>query len=80
VVRAFTLATGARRDMPGHQGAVRALTFPRRDGRLVSNSDSRTLRFGCLVGAVEFNVRSDKDSDHACSVLAVGPLPASLIA
>ena len=80
MVRAFTLATGARRDIPGHQGAVRALTFPPRGGRLVSNSDSGKLRFWCLVSAVEFKVRSDKDSSHACSVLALGPLTASLIA
>ena len=79
VVRAFTLATGARRDMPGHQGAVRALTFPKRGGRLVSDSDSGKLRFWCLVGAVKFKVGSDKDPGHACAVLALGPLTASLI-
>ena len=79
-MRAFTLATRARRDMPGHQSTVRALTFPPRGGRLVSGSDSGKLRFWCLVGAGEFKVRSDKDSGHACSVLALGPLTASLIA
>jgi ParB family chromosome partitioning protein len=57
--------------MPGHQCAVRA-HLPPRDGRLRSGGDSGKLRFGCLVGAGEFEVRSDKDSGHACSVLALG--------
>lgn len=79
VVRAFTVATGARRDMPGHEGAVRALTFTPRDGRLVSGGDDGKLRIWYLVGAVEFEVRGDKDSGHAGSVLALlfPPTPAA---
>ncbi|MCY1018028.1 HEAT repeat domain-containing protein [Pyxidicoccus sp. MSG2] len=79
VVRSFTVATGARRDMPGHEGAVRALTFTPRDGRLVSGGDDGKLRIWYLVGAVEFEVRGDKDSGHAGSVLALlfPPTPAA---
>ncbi|WP_309892564.1 HEAT repeat domain-containing protein [Archangium sp.] len=71
VVRSFTLATGARRDMPGHEGAVRALSFTPRDGRLVSAGDDGKLRIWYLVGAVEHEVRGDKDSGHAGAVLAL---------
>ena len=79
VVRAFTVASGARRDMPGHEGAVRALTFTPRDGRLVSGGDDGKLRIWYLVGAVEFEVRGDKDSGHAGAVLALlfPPTPAA---
>ncbi|HLM45538.1 MAG TPA: hypothetical protein VK458_16815 [Myxococcaceae bacterium] len=73
VVRAFTRATGPARHARPPGRCARA-HLPPRDGRLVSDSDSGKLRFWCLVGAVEFEVRSDKDSGHACSVLAVGPL------
>ncbi|PTL85016.1 HEAT repeat domain-containing protein [Vitiosangium sp. GDMCC 1.1324] len=71
VVRSFTLANGARRDMPGHEGAVRALAFTPRDGRLVSAGDDGKLRIWYLVGAVECEVRGDKDSGHAGAVLAL---------
>ncbi|WP_257459482.1 HEAT repeat domain-containing protein [Archangium lipolyticum] len=71
VVRSFTLANGARRDMPGHEGAVRALAFTPRDGRLVSAGDDGKLRIWYLVGAVEHEVRGDKDSGHAGAVLAL---------
>ncbi|HYO53647.1 HEAT repeat domain-containing protein [Archangium sp.] len=71
VVRSFTLANGARRDMPGHEGSVRALAFTPRDGRLVSAGDDGKLRIWYLVGAVEHEVRGDKDSGHAGSVLAL---------
>jgi ParB family chromosome partitioning protein len=79
VVRAFTVATGARRDMPGHEGAVRALAFTPRDGRVVSGGDDGKLRIWYLVGAVEFEVRGDKDSGHAGGVLALlfPPTPAA---
>ena len=71
VVRSFTLANGARRDMPGHEGAVRALAFTPRDGRLVSAGDDGKLRIWYLVGAVEHEVRGDKDSGHTGAVLAL---------
>src|SRR5689334_11225347 len=79
VVRSFTLANGARRDMPGHEGAVRALAFTPRDGRLVSAGDDGKLRIWYLVGAVESEVRGDKDSGHAGAVLALlfPPTPAA---
>ncbi|WPB76964.1 HEAT repeat domain-containing protein [Archangium violaceum] len=71
VVRSFTLANGARRDMPGHEGAVRALAFTPRDGRLVSAGDDGKLRIWYLVGAVEHEVRGDKDSGHTGAVTAL---------
>ncbi len=71
VVRSFTLATGARRDMAGHEGPVRALAFTPRDGRLASAGDDGRIRIWYLVGAVEFEVRGDKDSGHAGPVLAL---------
>lgn len=79
VVRSFTLATGARRDMPGHDGPVRALAFTPRDNRLVSAGDDGRLRIWYLVGAVECEVRGDKDSGHAGAVLALTftPTPAA---
>ncbi|MCP3099324.1 HEAT repeat domain-containing protein, partial [Myxococcus sp. K15C18031901] len=79
VVRSFTLASGERRDMTGHEGAVRALAFTPRDGRVVSAGDDGKLRIWYLVGAVEFEVRGDKDSGHAGAVLALlfPPTPAA---
>ncbi|WP_426734201.1 HEAT repeat domain-containing protein [Myxococcus faecalis] len=79
VVRSFTKATGERRDMAGHEGAVRALAFTPRDGRLASGGDDGKVRFWYLVGAVEFEVRGDKDSGHAGAVLALvfPPTPAA---
>jgi ParB family chromosome partitioning protein len=71
VVRSFTLATGARRDMAGHEGPVRALAFTPRDGRLASAGDDGRIRIWYLVGAVEFEVRGDKDSGHAGPVLSL---------
>ncbi|KFE68432.1 HEAT repeat domain-containing protein [Hyalangium minutum] len=71
VVRSFTLATGARRDMAGHEGPVRALAFTPRDGRLASTGDDGRIRIWYLVGAVEFEVRGEKDSGHAGPVLAL---------
>jgi ParB family chromosome partitioning protein len=71
VVRSFTLASGARRDMPGHEGTVRALAFTPRDGRLASAGDDGRIRIWYLAGAVEFEVRGDKDSGHEGPVLAL---------
>jgi ParB family chromosome partitioning protein len=71
MVRSFTLATGARRDMAGHEGPVRALAFTPRDGRLASTGDDGRIRIWYLVGAVEFEVRGDKDSGHAGPVHAL---------
>ncbi|WP_224368578.1 HEAT repeat domain-containing protein [Hyalangium versicolor] len=79
VVRSFTVASGARRDMAGHEGTVRALAFTPRDGRLASAGDDGRIRLWYLVGAVESEVRGDKDSSHAGPVLALlfPPTPAA---
>ncbi len=77
VVRAVTLSTGAVRAMPGHDGAVRALTFTPRDGRLASAGDDGVVRLWYLVGAVEFEARGGDDSGHKGPVYALlfGPTP-----
>lgn len=75
VVRAITLATGAQRDMPGHQGAVLALAFTPRDGRLASAGEDGTIRVWYLVGDVEFEARGDGGTGHAGAVNALFFLP-----
>ncbi|WP_437679704.1 HEAT repeat domain-containing protein [Sorangium sp. So ce131] len=76
VVRVITLATGARRDMPGHEGPVTALAFTPRDGRLASGGDDGTVRLWYLVGDVECEVRGADGSGHAGGVRALLCLPA----
>ncbi|WP_437877695.1 HEAT repeat domain-containing protein [Sorangium sp. So ce513] len=75
VVRVITLATGARRDMPGHEGPVAALAFTPRDGRLASGGDDGTVRLWYLVGDVECEVRGADGSGHAGGVRALLCLP-----
>lgn len=71
VVRVVTLATGAVRVMPGHEGAVLALTFTPRDGRLASAGDDALIRLWYLAGAVECEVRGQDDSGHKGPVLSL---------
>ncbi|WP_437783385.1 HEAT repeat domain-containing protein [Sorangium sp. So ce1097] len=75
VVRVITLSTGARRDMPGHEGPVAALAFTPRDGRLASGGDDGTVRLWYLVGDVECEVRGADGSGHAGGVRALLCLP-----
>ncbi|WP_437817181.1 HEAT repeat domain-containing protein [Sorangium sp. So ce1078] len=75
VVRVITLSTGARRDMPGHDGPVAALAFTPRDGRLASGGDDGTVRLWYLVGDVECEVRGADGSGHAGGVRALLCLP-----
>ncbi|AUX40948.1 hypothetical protein SOCE26_023500 [Sorangium cellulosum] len=77
VVRVIALATGARRDMPGHEGPVTALAFTPRDGRLASGGDDGTVRLWYLVGDVEGEVRGADGSGHAGGVRALLCLPAA---
>lgn len=71
VVRVVTLATGALRAMPGHDGAVHALAFTQRDGRLASAGDDGVVRLWYLVGAVEFEARGNDDAGHKGAVYAL---------
>ncbi|WP_437985501.1 HEAT repeat domain-containing protein [Sorangium sp. So ce117] len=75
VVRVVTLATGAIRAMPGHDGPVTALAFTPRDGRLASGGDDGTVRLWYLVGDVECEVRGADGSGHAGGVRALLCLP-----
>ncbi|XXX79879.1 HEAT repeat domain-containing protein [Sorangium sp. So ce134] len=75
VVRVITLSTGARRDMPGHDGPVAALAFTPRDGRLASGGDDGTVRLWYLAGDVECEVRGADGSGHAGGVRALLCLP-----
>lgn len=61
VVRVLTLAGGALREMPGHDGSVRALVFTPRDGRLISGGDDGLLRIWFLVGDIECETRGEND-------------------
>ncbi|MGK4006492.1 HEAT repeat domain-containing protein [Sorangium sp. So ce1036] len=76
IVRVITLATGAERAMPGHDGPVTALAFAPRDGRLASGGDDGTVRLWYLVGDVECEVRGEGGSGHAGGVRALLCLPA----
>ncbi|MFO0589185.1 MAG: HEAT repeat domain-containing protein [Polyangiaceae bacterium] len=77
VVRSVTLADGSRREMPGHEGAVRALAFTPRDGRVASGGEDGTVRFHYLAGPIEHETRGTDDTGHAGGVLALvfGPTP-----
>lgn len=72
VVHAVSLQDGARRDMPGHAGAVLALAFTA-DGRVVSGGEDATLRIWYLVGAIECETRGATSDGHG------GPVQALLI-
>ncbi|MBL8923642.1 MAG: HEAT repeat domain-containing protein [Myxococcaceae bacterium] len=75
VVRVFSFATKAVREMEGHRGAVTALAFTPRDGRLASTGDDGTVRFWYLEGAVECEVRGEGDTGHAGGATAFAFLP-----
>ncbi|MBE2250159.1 MAG: HEAT repeat domain-containing protein [Myxococcus sp.] len=75
VVRVFTFATKAVREMEGHRGAVTALAFTPRDGRLASTGDDGATRLWYLEGAVECEVRGEGDTGHAGGATAFTFLP-----
>lgn len=75
IVRVFTFATKALREMEGHRGAVTALAFTPRDGRLASTGDDGTVRFWYLEGSVECEVRGEGDTGHAGGATAFAFLP-----
>jgi ParB family chromosome partitioning protein len=74
-VRVITLATGALREMPGHEGPVLALAFTPRDGRLVSGGDDGLLRIWFLAGDIESEVRGNDDAGHKAPVRGLMFLP-----
>ncbi len=71
VVRVVTLADGSVREMPGHEGAVRALAFTPRDGRIASGGEDGTIRLHYLQGPIEHETRGTDDTGHAGGVLAL---------
>ncbi|MBK8254723.1 MAG: HEAT repeat domain-containing protein [Polyangiaceae bacterium] len=71
VVRAVTLANDERREMSGHDGAVRALVYTPRDGRVASGGEDGTVRFHYLQGPIEHETRGTDDSGHAGGVTAL---------
>lgn len=71
VVRVVTLATGAVREMSGHEGAVFSLVFTPRDGRLASGGEDGTVRLWYVVGDVESEVRGGGDDGHQGPVFAL---------
>lgn len=75
VVTAVTPANGSRREMPGHEGAVRAVRFAPRDGRVVSGGDDGTIRLHYLEGPLEHETRGADDSGHEGGVLALSFTP-----
>lgn len=75
VVRSITLATGAVRDMAGHEGPVLSLVFTPRDGRLASGGDDGTVRIWYLVGEVEHENRGGDGSGHTGAVTSLMFLP-----
>lgn len=75
VVRTIALANGARREMQGHDGAVRALAFTPRDGRLASAGDDGIVRIWYLVGAIECETRGADQSGHQGAVRALAFAP-----
>ncbi len=68
-VRVITIATGAQRDMAGHEGPVFALAFTPRDGRLASGGDDGTIRIWYLVGDVECETRGADASERSRNAL-----------
>ncbi len=75
VVRVFSFGQKAPREMAGHRGAVCALAFTPRDGRLASTGDDGTTRLWYLEGAVECEVRGEGDTGHAGGTTAMVFLP-----
>ena len=74
-IRVITLATGAQRDMTGHDGPVTSLAFTPRDGRLASGGEDGTVRLWYLVGEVEHEVRGDGGAGHVGAVTGLLFLP-----
>ncbi|MFO0662044.1 MAG: HEAT repeat domain-containing protein, partial [Polyangiaceae bacterium] len=75
IVRSITLATGAVREMPGHEGPVHAITFNPLDGRLVSGGDDGTIRVWFLSGDIESETKGGENG-HTAAVraIAMGPV------
>ena len=75
VVRVVTLADGATRDMPGHDGPVLTLAFTPADGRVASGGEDGTTRLWYLAGDVEADIRGKDDTGHAGGTTAIAFLP-----
>lgn len=73
---ATDVSGAARRDMPGHDGAVNALVFTPRDGRLISGGEDGTLRLWYTVGAIESETRTTEGQAAAIRALLLPPAPA----
>lgn len=75
IVRSVTLATGAVREMPGHDGPVYAVTFSPLDGRIVSGGDDGSVRLWFISGDIEAEVKAgDHAHTGAVRALVMGPV------
>ncbi len=73
ILRAVTLADGAVREMPGHEGPIAGTCFTG-DGRVASTGDDGRLLLFFLVGAADADPRSAADG-HAEGATAIAMLP-----
>lgn len=60
--------SGEAKELAGHEGAVNALAFMPRDGRLASGADDGTIKLWYLTGAPDCETRGADSSGHAGGV------------